>query len=65
MKWQWQQAVLAANENVNENFHPDNYQLSISELRSLCHATPKINFFHLEKDSDGWCGVNKFSRVCP
>ena len=24
------------------------YQLSISELRSLCHATPKINFYHLK-----------------
>ena len=24
------------------------YQLSISELCSLCHATPKINFYHLK-----------------
>ena len=51
MKWQWQQAALDANENVNENFHPDNCQLSIIHCplaSSLCHATPKINFFHLK-----------------
>ena len=48
MKWQWQ---LAANENVNENFHLDNYQLSIVNCQFAapqhCHATPKINFCHL------------------
>ena len=48
MKWQWQQAALDANENVNENFHPDNCQLSIINYQlarraSLpCHPKNKL-----------------------
>ena len=65
-------ARFAANENddENDNFHIDvNCQFSIvtCQFAALqhCHATPKINFFHLEKIVMAGGGVNKLSIVFP